>query len=112
LADQDGFVDCLRSNEVLSPRFEGVEVVGATRTGVYPGYRSKPGTIDPSGVIIYPCQVGLLTAINPQRQAAIVCTDPCRCPPVHLDKVRYITDREPIAVRQVRPSLISRHLTW
>ena len=77
----------LRSDEGLSARLEGIEVIAAGRTGVYPGYRAQPGTIDPSGVIVYRSQVGLLNVVYPQRQAAIVGTYPSRCPPVQLDKV-------------------------
>src|SRR3990170_369444 len=88
----------LRPNVRLPPRLEGVEIVGPPGAGVYPCYRPQPDTVYPPGVVIYPGQVGLLNAIDPQRQVPIVGAIRRRRLPVQLDKVRRIADRKPTAI--------------
>jgi hypothetical protein len=57
------FITGLRPNKGLSPRFEGIEVIGPPRAGVYPGHGSQTGLIDPPGVIVHSDQVGFLNTI-------------------------------------------------
>ena len=95
-------LNVLRTDEGLSARFERVEIIGAARTGVYPGHRAQPHSINSPRIVVYRCQVGLLNIVYPQSQAAIVRTCPTRCPPIQLDKMHCIADREPTGVRPGR----------
>src|SRR5688500_7944213 len=80
---------------VLTPRLKGIEVISATGPSIHACQCSQPGTINPPGVIVYSCQIGLLYAIDPQRQTSVICTRPGRSTPVHLDKVSGIADGKP-----------------
>ena len=88
-----------RSDVGLSPRLEGIEVIGATRASVYPGNCSQPDPIDPPGVVVHASQVRLLKTINPKRQAAVIRAGGGCCPPIQFEKMRCIADRKPIGVR-------------
>jgi hypothetical protein len=71
----------------LSPRFKGIEVIRSARAGVHTGECAQPNTINPPRVVVHIGQSSLLRTIDPKRQAAIVCTCACGCPPIELDKV-------------------------
>ena len=84
------------------PGLKRIEEVRAARARIDPGQRAQADPVDAPGVVVDPAHERLLDPIDPEHQPAIVHPDPARGPPVQLDGVRRITDRDPVGVRPGR----------
>src|SRR5215216_5584569 len=88
--------DELGANIALPSRDKGVEVIGAARARVEPGYGSQPHPIDPPCVAIHAGQRCFLSAINPKCQAAVIGTRSSRRLPIKFNRMLGVGDRKPI----------------
>src|SRR6186713_2909794 len=109
--------EVLRANIGRATRLKGVEEAGAACAVVYAAGRAQACLVNATSVIVNSSQVCLLEAIDPQREAAIVCPGGGRCAPVQFERVRRITERDPVCrspclgvIHQKRSQLITCRL--